>query len=135
MDLQNVPQRSPNSSHPTAPPFVSDTYAKRPFRCCGETLAEKDFIPFTSGQIQCFPLLLGFLLFPSFDTPELPAPSIPHFDATVQTTGSVTLRLNQLYMHFLSLAHSIFPISALPYPSSFPEKSALLCNNQPLIVL
>lgn len=83
----------------------------------------RTFIPFTSGQ--CLPLLLCFPLFPSFDTLVLPATSVPYLDATGQTRGSVTVRLNQLYVHFLYWPTHSFPS---PHPASFPEKSVLLCN-------
>ena len=37
---------SPDSSHSKTTPFVPDASARRPFGCCGETLAKKDLYHF-----------------------------------------------------------------------------------------
>lgn len=68
--LTEPPPYPNRMSHTSAPndfqaPCVPGTSAKRPFRCCRETLAKKTFTPVTQGQIQFLTLVLCFLLFPS----------------------------------------------------------------------
>lgn len=79
------------------------------------------FIPFTPGHMQFFTLVLYFFFSPFFNRSLLFL--LVHFGVAVRAMVPIAVILNQLYAHFLSLVHSVSPISALPLPLIFPEKS------------
>ena len=65
---------------------------------------------------------------------------LAHFGVSALTVGPLTVTLSQLYAHFLSLAHSIFPTSVLAPPLTFPEKKSVYSvrkssDDSPLIII
>jgi len=46
-----------------------------------------------------------------------------YFGTTALAMRQVTVTLNQLYVHFLSLTYSVSPVSDPPLPLTFSEKS------------
>lgn len=131
---QIVALNSPTGSQPPTVPLVSDTSSERCLSCCRETLATRDPHLFTPGHRQFFTFVLYFSgslpsMFCSFLLLLL-----VHFGAILLAVELVTVNLNQLYIHFLSLAHSVSPTSAPLHPS-FLGTSVLLCNKIMFTVL
>lgn len=91
------------------------------------------FISFVLGQTQFPTFVCYFLLFPSFGSLLL---CTAHFLATILAMGPVTVTLNPLYGHLLSLVHSVSFTSAPPYSAVFLENlSDLLCNQNSLFTV
>lgn len=91
-----------------------------------EKLAKRDYHLFRPRPDKILDISLLFPPAPSSDALSLPATSAPHFGATDLAMGPVRVTRNQLYAHFLSLAHSVFPTSGPPYHSIVSENLSVL---------
>lgn len=126
---------SPNGCLPTTAPFVPDTKAKDLLDAVEKLWLQENFIAFTPGQIQCFTLVLCFLLFSSFDALEFPVASATSFWSSILGTGTLHCHPEST-LYLLSLTGSLAVISLLlSLPSLLGSISVWLCSQISCLLL